>query len=89
MMSSIALLLALPALALASANNPTHCAADDCARAVTGTAKGTTHVGTARADCSSFMHQTVTEATRYAYIDSPISNSSIHLWICCNSAAIC
>lgn len=86
MKSSIALLLALPALALASANNPTLCAADNCARAVTGTAKGTAHVTTARADCSSFMQQTVTEATRYAYVDSSISTPSIHLRICYNSA---
>lgn len=68
---SIALLLALPVLAFA--NDPTHCAADNCARAVTGTAKGAAHVATARADCSSFMQQTVAKAARYEYADSLIS----------------
>lgn len=84
MKSSIALLLALPALALASDNNPTHCSADNCARAVTGTAKGTAHVATARADCSNFMQQRVTEATRYEYVDPSIPTS----FITCGPAAI-
>jgi hypothetical protein len=77
MKSSFTLLLALQALKLASAGSSTHCAADNCARAVTGTVKGTGQVATARADCSNFMQQTVTEASRYEILDSLISSSSL------------
>jgi hypothetical protein len=76
MKSSFTLLLAIQALKLASAGSSTHCAADNCARAVTGTVKGTGQVATARADCSTFMQQTITEASRYEIFDSLISSSS-------------
>jgi hypothetical protein len=76
MKSSFALLLALQALKLASAGSSTYCAADNCARAVTGTVKGTGQVATARAGCSNFMQQTVTEAARHGILDSLISSSS-------------
>jgi hypothetical protein len=66
MKSSRVLLLAIQAFGLVSANNSANCVADNCARAVTGTAKGTAHVATAKADCSSFMQQTVTIPARYA-----------------------
>ncbi|KAM7213327.1 phospholipase A2 [Rhypophila decipiens] len=53
-------LLALPLTPLVSATGGGGCHADNCARAVTGTHRGPQAVATAKADCSSFMKQTVT-----------------------------
>lgn len=63
---TLALALALTTLTLVSAGSNTNtdtdanCKADNCARAVTGTAKGTAHTVMAKRDCSSFMTHTVT-----------------------------
>lgn len=66
---ALTLALALTTLTMVSAGtNPdtdtdAKCKADNCARAVTGTAKGTAHTVMAKRDCSSFMTQTVTVYT--------------------------
>ncbi|KAM7190055.1 phospholipase A2 [Naviculisporaceae sp. PSN 640] len=52
--------LSLPPRVLASGDHHEGCHADNCARAVTGTHRGSQAVATARADCSSFMKTTVT-----------------------------
>ena len=46
-------------------NQRAACNADNCARAVTGTQAGPSQVTKARADCSSFLLDTVTPAAVY------------------------
>jgi hypothetical protein len=49
------------------------CPGDNCNRAVTGTAKGSSRVVAAKSDCSSFLETTVTQYTRYLTNPSPIT----------------
>ena len=61
------------AVGAATVHQRAGCSADNCARAVTGTAKGSTRVVVAKSDCSSFLETTVTKYARYP--TSPSVNS--------------
>lgn len=55
------------------------CKADNCARAVTGTAKGSSRVEVAKSDCSSFLEATETKYARYPTSSSvnPLSKDEV------------
>lgn len=53
------------------------CPGDNCNRAVTGTAKGSSRVLAAKSDCTSFLETTVTQYTRYLTNPKPITLPSV------------
>lgn len=63
-MSAILVFLLYTAqIVLCSVLLPRACNADNCARAITGTRKGSAFTSQAKADCSSFMLATITPVT--------------------------
>ena len=71
-------LYSLP-LSLASLTERGACNADNCLRAVTGTAKGPSQVSTARSDCSSFLATSVSASATYVCLASSLQRYSIGL----------
>ncbi|EPE25686.1 hypothetical protein GLAREA_01598 [Glarea lozoyensis ATCC 20868] len=60
-------------LSLAGIAIATSCNADNCARAVTGTAKGAAQVASAKADCAAFLATTVTPSATTVFITTTIT----------------